>query len=285
MRLLQKLLHHSVGLDIGIEARWLVACIAIKEDTLAYSRPLKLWNSQLLALTGFGSWGRLNRAREHAVQAGWLYYRPGEDRRIGVYWTTVPNGLDGDLKAPSSELEKRIPHQDSSQNGDQNGEPSIPDDELERDEVHSAPSIVVQAIPTVDQVKAYAAELGYFEDQAESVFEHYQNRNWQTERGPVVNWKALVAKCLATTASSTKKRVPLKQKSHAMDLWERLLTLLRTLGPYEDSHATIRDQMGDVAWQVVKSIGLRRIDSATDFELSKFRQSFLSSIADGVRES
>ena len=142
VRLLQKSCAANV---IGIESCWLVTCIAQVEDSKRYSGPVTYWNGQLLPVTGFQSWGRLDRARKKAVDAGWLHYTPGQNRQVGIYWTLVPNGIEATFD--DSPLCDNItvidanPLQNGAPNGDgveietlierrlkrgSNGEPSIP---------------------------------------------------------------------------------------------------------------------------------------------------------------
>lgn len=119
VRLLQKSCSANV---IGIEACWLVTCIAQVEDSKRYSGPVTYWNGQLLPVTGFQSWGRLDRARKKAVDAGWLHYEPGQNRQVGIYWTLVPNGIEATFD--DSPLCDNIPVVDANplQNGAPNGD-------------------------------------------------------------------------------------------------------------------------------------------------------------------
>ncbi len=146
IRLLQK---SCAANEIGIEACWLVTCVALVEDAKHYSGPVTFWTGQLLPITGFASWGRLDRARERAVQAGWLYYRPGTNRQCGVYWCKIPeNVLRAFNDSPVDEMNHhsgdhqngdslQFNHQNRARNGERNvietgskrnrnGEPSIP---------------------------------------------------------------------------------------------------------------------------------------------------------------
>lgn len=131
IRLLQKTCAANL---IGIEACWLITCIAMVEDSKHYSGGVAFWTAQLLPITGFNSWGRLDRARHQAVDAGWLYYRPGTNRQCGVYWTLIPPEV---LNAFNDFPIDEVNHQDRAPNGDRkkiktalrrsaHSEPSIP---------------------------------------------------------------------------------------------------------------------------------------------------------------
>ena len=90
IRLLQK---SCAANDIGIESCWLITCIALVEDAKRYTGPVSFWTGQLLPITGFNSWGRLDRARARAVNAGWLVYEPGTKHTAARYWTQVPDAV------------------------------------------------------------------------------------------------------------------------------------------------------------------------------------------------
>lgn len=79
--------------EIGSEAAYLVTCIAMIEDAKRYTGPVTFWNEQLMPIAGFKSWGRLNRARRAAVEAGWLVYFTKSHRGVGHYWTTIPESV------------------------------------------------------------------------------------------------------------------------------------------------------------------------------------------------
>jgi len=145
IRLLQK---SCAANEIGIEACWLVTCIAQVEDSKHYTGPVTFWSAQLMPITGFQSWGRLDRARQRAVETGWLYYRPGTNRQCGVYWCLIPEAIQRAFNdSPVDEVNHQngdsseVNHQNGAHDGDRNvvhavietllkrsacGEPSIP---------------------------------------------------------------------------------------------------------------------------------------------------------------
>ncbi len=86
-RLLAKL---AIANEIGPEACWMLCLIAHTEDARHYAGAVTYWNDQLRNVCGFGSVGRLVRARQRAIDAGWLIYTPGGKRRAGKYETRIP---------------------------------------------------------------------------------------------------------------------------------------------------------------------------------------------------
>lgn len=56
---------------------------------------------------------------------------------------------------------------------------------------HQAPSTRDARAPTIAEVKAYCAELGYTMD-AEKFWYHFEARGWRTREGPLKSWKAAV---------------------------------------------------------------------------------------------
>ncbi len=154
IRLLQKC---CAANEIGVEACWLLTVIALVEDSKRYTGPVTFWTNQILPITGFASWGRLDRARAKAVEAGWLHYQAGKNRSIGKYWCTIPDSLqdvfddtpvdaldyhqngddaetfdhqNGDDQSPTiSKMERQTVTKWSAKrarNGDGNDEPSVP---------------------------------------------------------------------------------------------------------------------------------------------------------------
>lgn len=89
-RLVRLLTKTAAALEIGPEGCWLVSVIAFVEDAKQYSGPVKYFNETLAPVCGFASIGRLSRARDKAVNAGWLHYEPGGKGIAGVYWAEIP---------------------------------------------------------------------------------------------------------------------------------------------------------------------------------------------------
>lgn len=89
-RLVRLMTKTAAALEIGPEGCWLVSIIAFVEDAKQYSGPVKYFNETLAPVCGFASIGRLIRARERAVKAGWLHYEHGGKGIAGTYWADIP---------------------------------------------------------------------------------------------------------------------------------------------------------------------------------------------------
>jgi hypothetical protein len=91
VRLLTK---SATAQELGPEVAWLLAVIAHQEDAKRYCGAVTYWNEQLMPLCGFRSKGRLTRARQRAVDAGWLHYEAGGRTQAGRYWCLVPSAYE-----------------------------------------------------------------------------------------------------------------------------------------------------------------------------------------------
>ncbi len=100
--------------EIGTEATLLLVTIVHTEDAKRYKAPVTYWNDQLQSILGM-SWGRLSRARQKAVNAGWLHYESGGKGQVGRYWVTIPKQFE--LVGDGATDEDFV-----LQNGDQSGE-------------------------------------------------------------------------------------------------------------------------------------------------------------------
>ena len=107
---------------MGAEACWLVSVIAHVEDSKRYKSAVSILqrpaNTGLWDLTRSG---RLTRARQSAVDAGWLHYESGGKRRPGQYWVLIPKeALQLDASPvdedPSELFDDRLQSQDGQEN-------------------------------------------------------------------------------------------------------------------------------------------------------------------------
>ena len=89
--------------EIGASACWLLTVIAMTEDARGYTDPVTYYNEQLAPLVGVGSVDALDNIRKKAIQAGWLNYEPGWNRRPGKYYVAIPERFNGTDDAPSDE--------------------------------------------------------------------------------------------------------------------------------------------------------------------------------------
>lgn len=80
--------------ELGADVVLLLVVIVHTEDAARYSGPVSFWNSQLSETLGLKKWERLNRCRKAAMDAGWLQYEDGGNRKPGRYWVTIPDGYE-----------------------------------------------------------------------------------------------------------------------------------------------------------------------------------------------
>lgn len=95
--------------QIGAAAAWLVTTIAHQEDAKRYSGPVTFFNEQLMPILGVASRSSLVRARQKAVEAGWLHYEPGGKGRPGKYWVTTPPAAAALDDSPVDETPPQAP--------------------------------------------------------------------------------------------------------------------------------------------------------------------------------
>lgn len=93
-RLCRLLTKTAAAQELGPEVTWMLTVIVHQEDAKRYSGAVTYWNEQLMALCGFRSKGRLIRARQAAVDSGWLHYETGGRNQPGRYWCLVPAGYE-----------------------------------------------------------------------------------------------------------------------------------------------------------------------------------------------
>ena len=157
MRLMQKC---CAANEIGVEACWLLTIIAQVEDSKRYSGPVTFWTGQILAVTGFQSYGRLRRARTRAIEAGWLHYDQGTKTSAASYWVTVPDHYrDVFDDAPIDEMDIHIGHENDNsnqmnvQNGQENDKSSADETQMKRNSNADETQIKRQhSIPTPNPI-------------------------------------------------------------------------------------------------------------------------------------
>ncbi len=88
--------------QIGQLGVLLCILIAHREDAMHYTRPIDFWNSQLLAALGISKWETLNKARQAAIEAGWIEYEGTNTRSRGKYRATIPAEYE-EIKAGMTE--------------------------------------------------------------------------------------------------------------------------------------------------------------------------------------
>lgn len=91
-----RIMHKScAAAEMGRDAFAIVAVVLHTEDAARYRGPVTFWNSQLMETLGFAKWDSFNKARQKAIDAGWLMYEPVGKRRAGRYFVTVPAHCQG----------------------------------------------------------------------------------------------------------------------------------------------------------------------------------------------
>jgi hypothetical protein len=93
-RFVRLLTKTAAAQELGPEVAWLLTVVAHQEDAKRYSSAVTYWNEQLMPLCGFRSKGRLIRARQAAVDSGWLHYESGGRNQAGRYWCLIPDGFE-----------------------------------------------------------------------------------------------------------------------------------------------------------------------------------------------
>jgi hypothetical protein len=87
-----RLMHKaSVAAEIGRDAFCLVAVVLHTEDAARYRGPVSFYNSQLMETLGFSKWDTFDKARQKAIDAGWLAYTGFGNRKPGLYHVTIPS--------------------------------------------------------------------------------------------------------------------------------------------------------------------------------------------------
>jgi hypothetical protein len=86
----------EVAREIGRDAALLILIIAIQEDVQQYQTAPIYFDAELQRATGIRSQKQLDRVRQKAVAAGWLYVDrdAAGDSSVARYWTVIPNRLN-----------------------------------------------------------------------------------------------------------------------------------------------------------------------------------------------
>ena len=116
-KLVRLMVRTCAAQEIGPEGFALVVTIAHTEDSKRYTAPVTFWNHQLQTVLGM-SWGRLDRARQKAEDAGWLHYERTANRSVGRYWTLCPPAYGSIPDGPCDCDAEEVFHQNSETNQD-----------------------------------------------------------------------------------------------------------------------------------------------------------------------
>lgn len=85
----------GAGENIGPTGVAICLIVAMYEDAKRYTAPATFFNSVLQGMLGIAKWETLSRARDKAVEAGWLQFQTGGRKRSpGRYWVVIPDGFN-----------------------------------------------------------------------------------------------------------------------------------------------------------------------------------------------
>jgi hypothetical protein len=99
-----RLMHKaSVAAEIGRDAFCIVAVVLHTEDAARYRGPVRFYNAQLMETLGFAKWESFAKARQRAIDCGWLVYSGDGKRSAGQYFVTVPEGYGDICDSPIEE--------------------------------------------------------------------------------------------------------------------------------------------------------------------------------------
>lgn len=293
IRLLQK---SCAANSIGIDACWLVACIAQVEDSKRYSGPVTFWTAQLLPIAGFASWGRLDRARKLAVDAGWLHYKAGTNHKCGVYWTLIPEAIeqafdDSPVDATDHHNGNRseVNHHCGAHNDEQhvidtkskrgrNGEPSkpvpLPTKEAAVPEVKFPETLDTEEFRT-----AWCEWVQYRRESKKKLTTSTVSK----QLAMLAAWGSLKAvQAIGLSISNgwaglfdpgERQGRTLGSDAEAETAWESFLDSLKRRSRFEEDK--IIADVGERAWKAAKVIGLKRIEEASDFEKRELKEKFI----------
>ncbi len=106
-RFIRLLTKTAAAQDLGAAVCWLLAVIAMQEDSKRYTEPAKWYLEQLAPLCGMSSKQSLITAINKAKEAGWLEYTPGGKGVPGRFWVTIPPTFE---ELPDFACDESIPN-------------------------------------------------------------------------------------------------------------------------------------------------------------------------------
>ena len=134
-----------VATEHGQDVALLLIGIAMTEDSRRYRGAVTYFNEQLAPVLGFANVKALQRAREEAVNAGWLHYEPGARHRPAKYWVTIPSEFSDDCGGGEMGCEQDELRTDTRQKTTTNTSSVCPQSVLSSSSV--CPTIVPSPIP------------------------------------------------------------------------------------------------------------------------------------------
>ena len=107
-RFIRLLTKTAAAQDLGSTVCWLLAVVAMQEDSKRYTEPAKWYLEQLMPLCGMGSKQSLVTAIAKAKSAGWLEYLPGGKGIPGRFWVLIPSAFEELPDSPCDESSPKI---------------------------------------------------------------------------------------------------------------------------------------------------------------------------------
>lgn len=212
-RVVRLILRTCAAQEIGQDGILLVMAIAHTEDAKRYTAPVTYWNDQLRSILAFNSWGKLDRARKRAVEAGWLHYEPGGKGRVGKYWVGIPpefaelsdDPLDEDFLSTSGETNALssppvvketggkpvILSTGGERSGGEAGEKRGTSGDHSYLNLNPTPKRARFTPPTIEEVTAYCRERKNTVD-PQAWYDHYTSNGWKVGKNAMKDWKAAV---------------------------------------------------------------------------------------------
>ncbi len=278
--------------DIGSDAMLLVAVILHQEDAKWYKSAVTFYNGQLAPILGFTNWNRLNKARQSAVDAGWLHYEPGGKRKPGIYWGMIPQhaaDVDDspiDEGSPSTSIveyegvnsdENLIGAVSTSESGGTSGEevegqpgrnrgasgepPTLnlkPKPKPKKERARATRKFVK---PTLDEVGSYCRERKNSID-PEQFIDHYESNGWKVGKNAMKNWKATVRTWEKNGMPNSGKQSASGNRS-AIDAWAIAVKLAGYQSKYAqdepDRWDRLREECPADVREFAKDFGLQSI--------------------------
>jgi len=175
IRYIKWLMQSGAVNEIGPDAFALLVAVVMTEDETFYQRPPNFFNDQLILRCGFGSEPAMMRARDRAVDAGLLNYKPGAKRRPGVYFVSgyANDSLANPERTVSESVTNRLPSIPIP----------IPIPKEKRPQFEK---------PSLQEIKDYCAERRNEVD-PDRFMDYYTANGWIQGKGkPIRDWKAAV---------------------------------------------------------------------------------------------
>ncbi len=126
--------------------------------------------------------------------------------------------------------------------------------------------------PTADDIRQYAAENKMPNFDAEYFIDYYESVGWKIGgKSPMKSWQATVRRWISK--GGTDQHDSNAGLSEAVKAWQAVQDSVRRHS-YFNPDKIIGD-IGERSWQAVRSIGLKKIDEANDFDRRELQKRFI----------